>query len=157
MNLGDRLKELRKKRKYSQEDLAKIIGINRGTYGQYEIGRRNPDYETLKKLAEFYGVTTDYLLGLEKKEKEDSIDIKEALKNKRATWGGQELTPEQREILTEFFAIIRDRVKEGRKVSEEKKDDETKSAEEKKLIKSIKLLAWMHTLYHLCILFYLTN
>lgn len=136
MNLGDRLKELRKKRKYSQEDLAKIIGINRGTYGQYEIGRRNPDYETLKKLAEFYGVTTDYLLGLEKKEKEDSIDIKEALKNKRATWGGQELTPEQREILTEFFTMIRDRIKEEKKI-----EDENDSTREKKLIKSIELLA----------------
>jgi transcriptional regulator with XRE-family HTH domain len=124
MELGKKLRDLRLQQKYSQEEFAKILGINRGTYAQYEIGRRNPDYETLKKIADFYNVTTDYLLGREEKI-ETKIDIKEALlnKQKKATWGGQELTPEQREILTEFFTMIRDRLKEDTRFNGEKKEE----------------------------------
>lgn len=126
MELGNKLKKLRLQKKYSQEELAKILGINRGTYAQYEIDRRSPDYETLKKLADFYNVTIDYLLGreneTEKKVDKEEIDIKELLLNekKRATWGGQELTPEQRKVLTEMFRVIRDRLKEEHENGEKK-------------------------------------
>lgn len=135
--LGDKLIFLRKSRGWTQEEISKKIGVHRGTYSNYETNKREPDYKTLKKLADIYEVTTDYLLG---REKNEAVDIKEALTNKKATWGGKELTPEQREILTEFFAMIRDRVKEGKKVNEEKKADDD-STGEKKVIESIKLLA----------------
>jgi transcriptional regulator with XRE-family HTH domain len=59
--LGDRLKSLRGKK--TQEDVAKIIGISRARYSHYENGRSEPDTDTLQKLADFYGVTTDYILG----------------------------------------------------------------------------------------------
>jgi transcriptional regulator with XRE-family HTH domain len=61
--LGKRLSELRKKVKLRQEDLAQKIGIARTTYAMYEQGKREPDYETLQKLADFFEVSTDYLLG----------------------------------------------------------------------------------------------
>lgn len=140
MTLGEKISSLRKRHKLTQEQFAKKIEITRSALAKYETNKAEPDIKTLTKIANFFEVSVDYLLGREQ-HSGAQIDIKEALENKKATWGGQELTPEQREILTEFFAIIRDRVKEGRKVSEEKKDDETKSTEEKKLIKSIKLLA----------------
>jgi transcriptional regulator with XRE-family HTH domain len=123
--LGERLIFLRKSRGWTQEEISKKIGVHRGTYSNYEANKREPDYKTLKKIADIYDVTTDYLLGRENNEA--SIDIKEALENKKATWGGQELTPEQREILTEFFAMIRDRVKTGKKVNEKKKADDDES------------------------------
>lgn len=61
--LGRRLKQLRKEKKLSQEGLAKVLQISRATYAQYEIDRRIPEYGTLEKLADFYGVSLDYLVG----------------------------------------------------------------------------------------------
>lgn len=61
--LGDRLKRLRNQRGLSQEELSKRLHLSRGTYAHYEINKRQPDYVTLQKIADFYGVTTDHLLG----------------------------------------------------------------------------------------------
>jgi len=58
--IGDRLKKLRGNR--SQEEVAKKIGISRARLSHYETGRSEPDSEILKKLAEFYNVTTDFLI-----------------------------------------------------------------------------------------------
>ncbi|MCY8321137.1 helix-turn-helix transcriptional regulator [Bacillus inaquosorum] len=61
--LSDRLVELRKSKKLTQQGLAAKLKITRSSLSQYEIGNRQPDYETLKKIADFFEVTTDYLLG----------------------------------------------------------------------------------------------
>lgn len=61
--LSDRLVELRKSKKLTQQGLAEKLKITRSSLSQYEIGNRQPDYETLKKIADFFEVTTDYLLG----------------------------------------------------------------------------------------------
>lgn len=58
-----RLEELRKKMGLSQEDLAKKINMTQQRISAYEKGKREPDLETLKVLADFFGVTTDFLLG----------------------------------------------------------------------------------------------
>ncbi|MCU7679061.1 helix-turn-helix domain-containing protein [Bacillus thuringiensis] len=60
---GTRLHTLRKERKLRQEDMAKQLGIARTTYAMYEQGNREPDYNTLIKLAAFFEVSIDYLLG----------------------------------------------------------------------------------------------
>ncbi|MED1779511.1 helix-turn-helix transcriptional regulator [Bacillus subtilis] len=61
--LSDRLVKLRKSKKLTQQGLAAKLEITRSSLSQYEIGNRQPDYETLKKIADFFEVTTDYLLG----------------------------------------------------------------------------------------------
>ncbi|MDA7028652.1 helix-turn-helix transcriptional regulator [Bacillus sp. CLL-7-23] len=66
--LGDRLRELRESRKLTQDKLAEVLGISRGTYAHYEINKRKPDYDTLIQIAEFFEVTVDYLLGKPKSE-----------------------------------------------------------------------------------------
>lgn len=58
-----RLTELRIKAALTQQELADKIKISRATYAQYEIGRRHPDYETLQRLADYFEVTIDYLMG----------------------------------------------------------------------------------------------
>ncbi|MCR8987894.1 helix-turn-helix transcriptional regulator [Brevibacillus laterosporus] len=63
MALGERLKASRKAKKLTQADLSKLVGINRSTYAKYEIGINEPDNDTLQKLADFFGVSIDYLLG----------------------------------------------------------------------------------------------
>lgn len=60
---GQTLKNLRTSKKLSQSNLGKILGISSSTIGMYEQGRRFPDQATLTKIADFFDVSTDYLLG----------------------------------------------------------------------------------------------
>lgn len=62
---GERIAEQRKKLGLNQEELAGKIGVSRSALSLYEIDRREPDLETVKKIASLFGVTTDYLLGAE--------------------------------------------------------------------------------------------
>ena len=61
--LGNRLRMLRTQRKLTQEEVAQKIGVARTTYAMYEQNSREPDNVTLQKLADFFDVSTDYLLG----------------------------------------------------------------------------------------------
>jgi HTH-type transcriptional regulator, competence development regulator len=61
--LGDRLRRLRLEKKLTQEELGKKINVTKVSISGYENGNRTPDTETLQKLADFFNVTTDYLLG----------------------------------------------------------------------------------------------
>lgn len=61
--LGQRLAELRKFKGLSQYEMAERLGVSRGKLANYEQGSRQPDFDTLSKLADFFGVSTDYLLG----------------------------------------------------------------------------------------------
>lgn len=58
-----RLTSLRKKKNKTQQELADYLGLTRPAYTAYERGNRSPDYDTLQKIADYFGVTTDYLLG----------------------------------------------------------------------------------------------
>lgn len=79
--LSNRLKNLRTHRNITQSDLAKRIGVARTTYAMYEQGKREPDYETLQKIADFYEVSTDHLLGREKTHHKSDQEEFEALMN----------------------------------------------------------------------------
>lgn len=59
-----RLKELREDSDIKQEDLAKYLHIKQNTYSQYENQQRQLPIEILVKLAKYYNVSTDYILGL---------------------------------------------------------------------------------------------
>lgn len=61
--LGERIAQLRNNKKLSQARLAQKLSINRATLSNWEIGRALPDVNTLVTIAEFFNVTTDYLLG----------------------------------------------------------------------------------------------
>jgi transcriptional regulator with XRE-family HTH domain len=61
--LGERIKKLRKQRKITQEELGKKVNVTKVSISGYENGNRTPDTETLQKIADYFGVTTDYLLG----------------------------------------------------------------------------------------------
>jgi len=58
-----RLKLLRESAGYSQYSFASEIGVAQSTVGMWESGRREPDHKTTQKLADFFDVTLDYLLG----------------------------------------------------------------------------------------------
>lgn len=59
----NRLKQERIKQGMLQKDVAQRLKIDRTTYVKYETGQSEPNFEMLSKLADLFGVTTDYLLG----------------------------------------------------------------------------------------------
>ncbi len=61
---GDRLRIVRKERNLKQSDLATKLNVSPSTIGMYEQGRRDPDTETVKFLANYFNVSTDWLLGV---------------------------------------------------------------------------------------------
>lgn len=65
-DFGSVLKQLRKSRNLTQEELGCKVRLSKAVVSKYENGMGYPNYDTLIHLATFFGVTTDYLLGVEK-------------------------------------------------------------------------------------------
>ncbi len=59
-----RIKDLREDRDITQKEIATYLHVKQNTYSQYENGQRQLPIECLIALAKFYGVSTDYILGL---------------------------------------------------------------------------------------------
>lgn len=59
---SEKLRYLREHQEYTQVDVAQKLGIGQTTYNRYERGLYEPNYETLKKIANFFQVSIDYLL-----------------------------------------------------------------------------------------------
>lgn len=59
----ENLRKLRIAKGLQQKELAPILNIKISTYCQYETGKRQPDYDTLKKIADYFNVSIDYLIG----------------------------------------------------------------------------------------------
>lgn len=113
-----RLKELREKAGYSQQSFADAIGVKQSTVGNWEAGAREPKLEVMQKLADFFDVSVDYLIGrdntprprkeaAQKKEISDE-DIKFAL------FGG-DVTDEAYEDVKRFAQFIKEKYEKGGK------------------------------------------
>jgi len=63
VTLGERLKELRKRNNWTQQEIAEKLKITRSAYAHYEKNRKTPTIETLKMLADIYQTSIDYLVG----------------------------------------------------------------------------------------------
>lgn len=63
MSFPERLVALQKKSRLEKKDVFKAIGLSRTTYYYYETGEREPSISVLTALADFFNVSTDYLLG----------------------------------------------------------------------------------------------
>jgi len=68
-DIAERLKELRKQRTITQKEVYTAIGISERNYQSFEYGEIRPSHDNIIKLADFFDVSTDYLLGLTDKEK----------------------------------------------------------------------------------------
>lgn len=64
-SFGKNLKELRKENNLWQSDLAKKLSVTDATISRWELGKQEPDFDMLIKVAKYFNVSTDYLLGLE--------------------------------------------------------------------------------------------
>ncbi len=71
----NRIRELREDRDMRQTDLASATGIDQKTISNYETGKTNPDSWAIIKLAEFFGVSCDYLLGVSGRNMRNADDV----------------------------------------------------------------------------------
>ena len=82
-----RLKQLRIGSNKTQKEIADLMGIDRTTYVKYENGNSEPNFEMLKKLAELFNVSIDYLLEFSDEKKEfnadESAELSEILQDPR--------------------------------------------------------------------------
>lgn len=96
--LGRKLKKIREENKKTQDDLAQYLSIKRQTYSAYERGISMPDALTLSKLADYFNVSTDYLLGRCDTEKIETI---------AAHHDGNDYTDEELEEIERFKEFVK--------------------------------------------------
>lgn len=96
----DRVKGLAKKQGISIVELEEKLGFGRNSL--YAWKNKTPSYEKLIKVADFFHVSVDYLLGREEAKTPSSIEI-ENLLNQSMTFEGRELTDEEKVMMIEVF------------------------------------------------------
>ena len=94
---------LRESKKLRQEDVAKMLGISRQAYCTYENDRHQEGYDTLIKLADFFEVSIDYLLG--RTPSEFSLTASHAPEYEKII---ESQSPERKKKLTEIIKILAD-------------------------------------------------
>ena len=101
---ADNLKQLRKEKGMTQTQFASEFNIATGTIAMWETGKRTPDTDTLKKIANYFDVSIDYLLDNEKNSSNDTEELPEELiiLNRNA----KNTTPENRKKLLEMAKIM---------------------------------------------------
>ena len=98
---SDILVSLRKREELSQQELADELGVARSCIGMYETAKREPDLNSLKAIADFFDVSTDYLLGREQPNKDYESDELVILSR-----NVKKLSPEERKQLLEMAKIM---------------------------------------------------
>ena len=66
MSIGKNIRELRKERNLTQEALAKLLFVSQDTISLWELNKSLPDIKSIIKLTQIFGVSSDYILGIEK-------------------------------------------------------------------------------------------
>lgn len=99
-HFNENLKEARLKSGLSQKDLSENIGVAKSTYSLYESGKREPNVDTIKKIASELNVSADMLLGLEAEPT-----------TLAAHFDGDEYTESEMEEIKNFAAFVKNRRK----------------------------------------------
>lgn len=97
MSLGQRIKHLREELDLTQEELGKILNVSKPTISRYEADTNEPNTETLKTIAKYFNVSTDYLL--------ENTNIKNTYSSADKITKSLNDDPE----LTEFWDTLKDR------------------------------------------------
>ena len=126
MTLGEKLKMLRKKKNKTTQEVSKEINIGRSSLANYENDLRNPDYDTLKLLSNFYNASIAELLDEEPKDTFTSEELKDKIPQEFKELFGEEglkyikfakkmkeedITPEMLEDLLETLKKYKDQIK----------------------------------------------
>lgn len=121
--LGDKIKKLRKEMKLTQKQLGKAVGLSTSSIGMLESNQNGASSDKLREIADFFGVTVDYLLsdnetGLNEKDKKSiTKDLKVLMDEFRegtdgtAYYNGQELAEEDLDLIESAMKIALEQIK----------------------------------------------
>lgn len=106
--IGQKIKELRKSRKLTQVQLAKIIGLSQSSIGMIETGKQEVGRKTLVKFADFFGVTVDYLLSDETlaDDKKEELNKESQIDTIAAHLEDKNLTPQKIKLLKNYIDAL---------------------------------------------------
>ena len=99
--IGQKIRNLRKEKKMSQSELAKMLAVSQTTVTAWETGKAEPSSSAITNLAAFFNVSTDYLLDIKPSAHTD-IDLDKAL-DSAMTFEGRALTDEERTAMKEIL------------------------------------------------------
>lgn len=102
LEFGRKLRQLRRNRNMSAEELGAKFGLSKTTIWGYEQGYRIPDMDTITKMAEFFNVSVDYLVG----HNLDQTNARNILSRRDLTWDGVPLDEEDLEKVKEFLTWV---------------------------------------------------
>ena len=110
MGLGEKLKLLRKQCAFTQQQISDALGIDRSTYAYYESNTTQPNVEALKKLAQIFNVSVDYIVGYEGRKSRafvvnDDPVTQEEMYDFSIPCYASELSSDERELLLYYRAI----------------------------------------------------
>lgn len=118
---AQRLEKLRLEKGLTHQEMADMLGITRQAYGNYESGKREPDFKTLDKLADFFNVSLDYLLGKSphrsgpNQYEPTPAEIEDVIKKADLQFDGAPLNDEDKEDIIEFIKVVLKRNKKREK------------------------------------------
>lgn len=93
---NENLQKARERKNMTQKEVAERIGVAKSTYSLYESGNREPNVQTIKKIADLLNVSADELLGID----ESQVTI-------AAHFDGKEYTSEELDKIREFAAFVK--------------------------------------------------
>ncbi|AEE91169.1 Helix-turn-helix domain protein [Tepidanaerobacter acetatoxydans Re1] len=125
---NDRIRKLRNDKGLSQRELAKMLKISPSTIAMYELGKREPDIAMFQRLADFFNVPVEYVMGVsdepkpwwEKDEEPTDIELEEFIKNNsNIKLMGDPLDEKAKDDVLMFLRAAHQMIKEKRKAEEE--------------------------------------
>ena len=100
----NRIKELRKAKNMKQVELANAISVSQAALSGYETGKYEPDFDTLQRIAEFFHVSIDYILGRDEKKPVAETDNG---REREFVQLFEKLTPEQQDmVLAQLKGVV---------------------------------------------------
>lgn len=108
MGLGARMKQLRTERRMKQSELAEVLGMTVATISAYENETRTPDINTTAKIANYFNVTIDNLIG---RKVESDSDLKDLIRNQSMTYKGEKLSEHDIEVIESFLNVVMNKEK----------------------------------------------
>lgn len=108
MKAMNKIKELRKAKKMYQSDLAKELNVSQSMVSYWESGTYEIDHETLKSLADYFGVSIDYLLGYtaQPNDSDKPKDLIEFLDRETVALNGRLMTEEDKEKMKTILEML---------------------------------------------------
>ena len=105
-----RLKSLRKDKRLTQKQLGELLFIDDTSISKYENEKAMPENELLQRIADFFGVSVDYLLGRteEQKPSTNKINMKKEVETIAAHLEGKEITPKKMKLLKSYIDTLFD-------------------------------------------------